>query len=270
MPSARQTADITLRFAKSSVVLHVGFLKVPIVNNHPELNIARTKNFASPGIMTVLVARRGAGFDQPYVEATTEDAKDRVYVGNNDFNDPQHHTATIDRSLDSGTIPPPAGFKKSRLETRSTLPQEGPEIRPAISSDGKTIYGIFYRWTKFEENRINATVDVVVVRDDNAGDSALPFTSLKDMGDNSSGVRVVTDRPLQWRNQTFLGQDRIGGDPAIAIDPRDSKSVYILWGDFVNNHYTLHVRHSSDSGVTCGDDLRTIPDAKNPGLAVND
>ena len=61
----------------------------------------------------------------------------------------------------------------------------------------------------------------------------------------------------------------MGGDPAIAVDPRDSKIVFVAWADQTNDQYTLHVRRSSDSGATWSNDLRTIPNAKNPGLALN-
>src|SRR5262249_28620981 len=60
----------------------------------------------------------------------TGSGSDRVYVGENDFNAPSGHTATVDFSLDAATAPPPANFVTSDpIETRATSPQDGPPTR---------------------------------------------------------------------------------------------------------------------------------------------
>ena len=89
----------------------------------------------------VLVDRTGRGVDQPYVQVATaasgpKKGKDRVYVGDNDFN-ATPETATIDPSLDAGKKNP--FFASVRIESRSTAGQDGPPIRPAIHPDG-TVY----------------------------------------------------------------------------------------------------------------------------------
>jgi len=67
-----------------------------------------------------------------------------------------------------------------------------------------------------------------------------------------------------------MGQERLGGDLSIAVDPRDSSKVYIAWGDTQAGVYTLHVRRSSDRGLNWSTaDLITISNGKNPALAVN-
>ena len=58
---------------------------------------------------------------------------------------------------------------------------------------------------------------------------------------------------------------------ASAVDPNNSSTVYIAWADQEGDDYTLHVRRSTDRGATwTPNDLRTVANATNPALAVND
>jgi hypothetical protein len=277
------TGDITLRFSSTTNNLYAGILRLP---GFLRLNILRTNNFIGPAPMTVLVDRNNV--DQPYVQATTFAGFDRVYVGNNDLGAPGGRTATIDQSLDANAAccpppPPPPTFTSIRIETRdtalipgTTLRQDGPPIRPAIHPDG-TIYAIFYGWRAAVGNFnpfATITTDVVVVRDDNFGAGATPFTSLVDPGDGRAGMRVVRNVTVPWANtpQPDFGQERfVGSNITIAVDPNDSSTVYIAWADRVGTtDYTLHVRRSLDRGVTWSPaDLRTITNATNPALAIN-
>jgi hypothetical protein len=82
---------------------------------------------------------------------------------------------------------------------------------------------------------------------------------------------VATGRFIRF-NDT-MGQERLGADLAITVDPADSKRVYVAWCDRVGGatgtDWTVHVRRSSDSGQTWTNDLRTVTNAKNPALAIN-
>ena len=50
-----------------------------------------------------------------------------------------------------------------------------------------------------------------------------------------------------------------------------SKTVYLAFADQpASAAYTLHLRRSDDSGANWTGDLHTIPNAKNPALAIND
>lgn len=257
------TGDITVRFASTSNVLYAGILRRP---GSLRLNILRTNNFLGAATMTVLVDRLSV--DQPYVQATTVAGSDRVYVGDNDFASPGGRTATIDQSFNADALAPI--FNSIRIEQRATSGQDGPPIRPAIHSDG-TIYAIFYGWRAFTGTV--ATTDVVVVRDDNAGMGPSPFTDLVD-SDGLAGMRVAQKRLVPWANfsQPNFGQERfVGSNITIAVDPNSSSIVYCAWADRVgNDDYTLHVRRSTDRGVTwSANDLRTVTNATNPALAVN-
>jgi hypothetical protein len=276
LPSETVTADVTLKFGTASNVLYAGILKQPIVDRTPELVICRTTDVTKPAVMAVLTHRRGAGVDQPYVSAVTVAGKDEVFIGDNDFNDRAGHTASIDRSTDGAMSPPPAGFDAPiRAESRDTqcgdFHQDGPEIRPAISSNGKTIYAAFNGWRSCSGSSDEigtVTSDVVVVRDDNGGVGTNPFSALLDPVDHRRGIRVVKARAFNW-DKPLLGKTRIGGDLAIAVDPRESKTVYLVWGDFVGNHHRLHLIRSTDAGATWSKDLRMVPDALNPAVAAN-
>jgi hypothetical protein len=204
--------------------------------------------------------------DQPYIAATTIAGKDHVFVGDNDYNF-KPGQAALDRSLDS----PHSSFTPFSVESRNG-PGDSSEVRPALTANGNVVYAAF--------NRINSasnecseswhagtrTSDVVVVRDDNGGASIPPFSSLVDPTDNKIG-RLVVNRTFAW--DKCLGGDRLGGDLAIAVHPGDQNKVYLVWSDWVNGHASLHLKYSTNGGQDWSENNKNIPDAKNPGLAVN-
>jgi hypothetical protein len=261
IPSPQQVFDITLRFSGAANHFYVSTLL-----NTPRpfpLLIGRSDDVARRRSLDHLADRGGKGADQPYIAATTVEARDRIFVGEKDYNSPTSKTAAIDRSLDGS----PGSFAQIAIEHRSTG-RDSCEVRPAISGDGKTVYAAFNHVT--HEKGDVLTADVVLVRDDDGGNSSAPFTSLTDPEDHTPGLRVVKNRTFNW-NHPMLGKDRLGGDLAVAVDPRDAHKVYLVWIEQVGNvHPTLHLRYSKDAGVTWSTDVRTITDAKNPGLAVNE
>lgn len=270
--SGSATGDITIRFSGSNQ-LYAGILRLP---GSLRLNILRTPNIRGDEPMSVLVDREYV--DQPYVRAATvpqggDTGRERVYVGNNDFAVvTRPRTASIDQSLDAGNADPP--FTTQRLDKRSPLGQDLPPIRIAVHPDG-TVYGVFYCFTAEQQGIL--TCHVVVVRAKGWATGAKPFEDLTDPDDNIPGRIVAKDRKVPWGDPGDtagpggLGQERIGGELSIAVDPRDSKTVYVVWADRVgDNDYTLHVRCSKDGGMTWSTkDLRTATNAKNGCLAVN-
>src|SRR5215208_1935576 len=265
VPSEIDTGDISPHFGSTTNNLYAGILRRP---GRLQLNVLRTSTFLQPNVMTVLENRSGA--DQPWTQAATvpigaDAGKDRVYVGNNDLS-VDSRTAAIDLSLDAASANP--AFDTARIERRATSGQDGPQVRPTIHPDG-TIYAAFYGWRSRNVITDLVTADVVVVRDDNWAAGPDPFTALVDGGDNVAGVRVVRGITFPWSNAPTLGQERLGGDLSIAVDPNDSSRVYLAWADQGTAGYTLHVRQSSDRGATWGPDLLTIANAKNPALAIS-
>jgi hypothetical protein len=268
------THDITVGFATSGGVLYAGILN----GSTGDMQILRTANPTSATTMTVLVDR--ASEDQPWVVANSVVVggvtHDHVFVGNEDGNQPAGRTATVDVSQDAATAPAPAGFTPIQLEHRATAViasigrgKDGPPIRIAAHSDG-TVYAAFERWAP-GQTFPNLNIDVVVTRDDNGGGSAAPFSALLDSLDGVIGQRVVTGRFALFN--AIMGQERLGSDLAIAVDPGNSSSTYISWCDRVGGasgtDWTLHVAHSTNRGASWLADVRTITNAKNPGLAVN-
>src|SRR5437867_13230029 len=263
-PVQRMTCDIT----------HA----MPTGENHPRgdlhagtlacaasitLDESESNDVSSSAVMNVQSTR--GNVDQPFVRALAISNSDHIYVGVNDFNQPNGHTATVDVSVDGG-----ATYKPVSVEARNTAGQDGPSIRPAVASDN-TVYAAYFGWRKFDGK--TATSDVVVVRDDAGAAGSSPFQALKDPSDNLPGRLVVQGVSIPWSNAPTLGQERIGSTLSIAVDPSNSSTVYVGWADRVGNGdiYTLHVRRSADRGVTWSNsDLphTTIKDATNIALSV--
>lgn len=273
LPGGNRTVDASMRFGGTSGVLYAGILR----SDNSNLNILRTNNYTGAGLMDILINR--ANDDQPWVEAATVMGgagvgQDRVYVSNNDTSQgtTTGRTASVDFSLNAATGAAPAGFvTTARIETRATAStgpsssQDGPSVRTAIHPNG-AIYGAYFGWRTFGTPNVS---DVVVVRDDGWANGATPFQALVDPGDAQPGMRVVTGVQIVSLS-TKLGTQRIGSQIAIAVDPRDSRAVYLAWCDGNSAaNYTIHVRRSTDGGQTWSTDLRTITSATNPGLAIN-
>jgi hypothetical protein len=273
VPSAGSigTGDITSRFGGTSNRLYTGILD----GATSDFEVHRSPNFTSPTAMTQLEGRSNE--DQPYVQAATVMGgagvgQDRLYIGVNDFNAPGGKTATIEQSLDAGLAAP--AFSSVRVERRATLGQNGPQVRPAIHGDG-TVYAAFYRWItssgSFPANTLVITnADLIVVRDDNWGQGATPFAGLTDASDGLAGRRVATGLSFPF-NQTGVaanGQERWGGDISIAVDPRNSSTVYVAFATLVSGTYTLRLVRSIDRGVTWSAVLLTASQAKNPSVAL--
>ena len=260
------TGDITVGFSTTGGFLYAGTLNGSTGN----LNILRTSSFTSTTPMTVLVDRTRE--DQPWVVAGTVvvsgTPRDRVFVGNNNFAQPAGQTATVDVSQNARTAAAPAGFAARRIERRVTSGQDGPPIRLALHTDG-TVYAAYHRWVTRSGNDV--TVDIVMTRDDGWGAGGTPFSALVDGGDGLIGQRVATGRFVRWNAN--MGQERLGGDLCVAVDPGNSANVWVAWCDRVGGaagtDWTIHVRRSTDRGQTWSADVRTVTNAKNPSLAIN-
>lgn len=272
VPSAPATHDITTGMSGTGKKLYAGILRAPTSN----LDFLRGTDFNLPNPMSLLQTRPNA--DQPFTHATTvktgpDAGKERVYIGDNDFN-AQPRTATIDQSLNAGAAA--AAFTSIRIEKRSTVGQDGPQIRPVSHPDG-TVYAVFYRWRaltgSFPANTLVITsADVVVVRDDHWGTGPNPFMALTDPSDNVAGRRVAqgVSCPFMVSGTSATGQQRLGGSLSVAVHPNNSSTVYVTWCDRrPNSILTLHVRRSSDRGQTwSASDLLTADNSTNAALAI--
>jgi hypothetical protein len=257
-----QTLDQTLRFAGNSNRLYAAY-----VDTSYNLDVVKKDNLASAGLTTNIYTKAGYVYDQPYIAASSVMGgsganSDRVYVGGNDFTTGASKTSSIVQSMDAGAAAPV--FATVVIEKRSTSGQDGPQVRTAIHLDG-TVYAIFYGWRSALGSDI--TADVVIVRDDNWGDGANPYSALADPSDSVAGKKIASS--IQFIFSYLLGNQRTAGDLSIAVDPRDSSIVYVAWAELLSSVYTLHLVRSTDKGATWSSDLLTITNATHPCLAVN-
>ncbi len=264
-----RTGDITVDLSKNNT-LYSGILTG---GSGLQMQILRSNNYLLPGTMTSLLTRNNV--DQPYVEVISPlggsgTNNDRLYVGNNDFSGASGRTASIEQSLNSATAPAPANLTTERLEVRSTAGQDGPPIRTATHPDG-TVYAIFDRLTNISVP--NVTSDVIVVRDDDWGQGATSYNNLTDPSDGLAGRIIVSG--ITWTfnsGVSGMGQARIGDRFSIAVDPRDSQTVYIVYVDRPTttiNSNRLNVLRSTDGGNNWSATLLTANNITIPQLAVN-
>ena len=257
IPSDSITSDTTVAGSLRLSRLHSGILRRP---GNLLMNILRTDDYAGSNLMDVRVSR--SNVDQPFVQARRIGNSDRVYVGSNDFG-LGARSAALDVSTDDGQT-----FRRVAIETRNTLGQNGPSIRPTVSSRDNTVYVAYFGWRSESGNLI--TSDIVVVRDDNGATEANPFRDLVDPSDNQPGRFVVRNVTIPWSNAPTLGFERIGSTLSIATDPTNSDIVYVAWADRIGDGdiYSIHVRRSTDRGRTWSGDLRTIRNATPFALAI--
>ena len=267
--SSTGTSDISLAFGSTGGRLYGGILRDPST----DLETLRVTTAASPTPMQTLASRPDN--DQPFTHAISKSGRDRVYIGNNDFQ-AGARTATIDVSANGRSVHP--AFKSIRIETRPTVGQDGPQIRPVAHPDG-TVYATYYGWRaqsgSFPGNTLVVTTDVVVVRDDTRGTGASPFRNLVDPSDNLPGRLVARNVriPFNRNGSPATGQQRLGGTLSLAVDRRANQSgtIYIAWADQQpQSMLTVHVRRSTDRGMTwSAADLLTAANATNAALAIN-
>jgi len=264
------TGDITVTFGPRSSALYAGILKMP-TGSGTTLRILRSKDATSATPMDVLTDRTGV--DQPFAQSMPNGKKSEVLlIGDNDFDLRPGKTSNVDYSLDAAAAT--AVFKNAGVEWRSSASQNGPQVRAACHASG-VVYVVYYGWRKqtgsFEGNTLIVTADVVVVRDDSGAAGPNPFMNLKDPKDSLPGRLVAQGVRFPFRSQgkTQEGQQRLGGDLSIAVDPNNSEVVYLAYSALSGTKYTLHVLESTDSGKSWSKDILTIPFGINVALSVN-
>lgn len=267
VPIDKISCDVTLGFGGLLNMLYVAAL-----NENWDFLICRSSELAQRGMDDSPLRQLQSGIDQPYIAVATINERDRVFVGANDWNGPPGRTAAVVRSLDGTAKSPNCDFTSVPIEFASPPPtRDGAEIRPAISADGKKIYSVFNRLISINGNR--RVGDVILVRDDEGGNSeTASFTALHNNQNGVAGFTVVKARTFLFDADNFpalLGRDRLGGDLAIAVDPQNAETLYLVWGQVLEGQPALNVTRSTNGGQDWSGILHTIRNAKNPGLAIN-
>ncbi|MBV9991161.1 MAG: hypothetical protein JOZ72_07685 [Alphaproteobacteria bacterium] len=271
IPSASgisNTADMTMHFDTSGNWLYAGILQANAVSY--TLNVLTTNDMTLTTPMTVVTGATMHPIDQPYASARTvngwyDAGKNRVWIGNRNFNfDPKG--ASIDVALDAATAMP--SFTEYEVDPTSPY-YDIYQNRTAAAADGH-VYGAYYRWQSASSGG-HFTADVVVVRDDNWGNGATPFTALTDSAaPHPAGQRVVAGTSVSdsGGSSATLGNEWLTGDLFVAVDPNNSAHVYVSYSDANPGDNTLHLVRSLDYGQTWNPVL-TASLAHNAAVAIN-
>jgi hypothetical protein len=211
--------------------------------------------------MTELATRSGP--DQPYVDSRKvfgwfDPNTDRAYVGNNIPGGTQN--AKVDQTLDAGAAM--VTFTPFTLDARAPAANDNFYVRAAIHPDG-TIYGAYQRQTM---GGSPPTFELVVRRDNAWAKTAPLYEALS----GATGVTVDTYPLTIDFSHNFAGE-RMAGDLSVAVDPRDSQTVYVSYAKRVSaaNPMELHLRRSTNGGGVWSGDLLTVSNAKQSSIAVN-
>jgi len=264
-PGNFNSFDITIGFNSAGTAFYAGYIRNPTFN----LEISRTTDLTFNTPLTVLNSPRST--DQPYIAVRTvtgwfDFGNDRIWTSNND-GAANPASATIDQTLDAANAAPV--FSQIRMDVGTPVGRDNYQTRTVSHADGH-IYAAFYRRKGTITGGYNA--DVVVVRDDNWGNSTPAFRNLVDSATMVAGQNVVTSTPVEDTagSSSALGNDWWGGDLSITVEPNDSSRVYISYQDSkAGAPKTDHLRRSTDFGQTWGPDLLAVPLAKNSSIAVN-
>jgi hypothetical protein len=266
VPTYPSTFDITVRFGPSSGNLYSAIL----LNKSSKMVILRTPDILGSNPMQKLLERDS--FDQPYIEVARSLGSEALYVGENNCCDVPvvgGKSANIDESFNAVTQSP--SFTKALIESRDALGFDLASVRIAVHQADNSVYGVFMGVPGLADDQ-TPLGNVVVVRDDQGGNGARPYSDLKDQGDKNPGKIVAKSLRMP---PGPLGQQRLSSQShvSIAVDPRALRNypIYVAWVDQSSTDLcTLHIQRSNDKGQTWSQDLRTIENATNPALAVNE
>jgi uncharacterized repeat protein (TIGR01451 family) len=185
---------------------------------------------------------------------------DHIFVGYNDVSVYPGKTATVRYSFDSGST-----WQETVLEKVATTPGwDSPNVRLAISADGRIVYAMFLRNT----NWLGATFgsdyqgEIVLMRDDGSGGSG--FSAL---GTGGTGSKVAAGIVLPWRTTMLRGQRFGTGNSDVAINPTAPATVYVAYVEVSGGVPVIRLRRSFDSGANFSL-VQSVTNACYPSLAV--
>jgi hypothetical protein len=180
--------------------------------------------------------------DQPWIRTGPSNS---VYVGYNNLSNAGGKTASINVSTNGGATYTPVSIDT----VGGAAGQDAPQIREAVS--GSTVYAAFTRWNTVIENSASGLrlgSNIVVVKSTNSGASFSAGTTV------ASPVTAFTNTSTGDNTNLSVGQERVGGDLAIAVDPNNANHLVVAYqsvGATVGSPVMqLVVAESTDGGAT--------------------
>jgi hypothetical protein len=204
--------------------------------------------------------------DQPWIRTGPSN---HVYVGFNDDGASAGKESSVNVSTDGGST-----YRTVTIDRVGGANGDSPATRIAVN--GSRVYAIFNRYGSVVESDANGerfNSEIVVVRSDNGG-----ADDFKALGTSGNGVTIATPISIFTDDENThltLGQERIGSDIAIAVDPNNANHVVVVYGDAPGpsdaNLVQLAVRESTDAGATWSQEKYRTPSSVRsalPGLAI--
>ena len=236
-----------------------------IINTHSAT--VTDSGFASPIQQYV-----GSGDnDQPWIRTGPSN---HVYVGYNNDGASDGKTASVNVSTDGGSSYTPVTVDRVGAQAGPGGNEDSPAVRLAVNDS--RVYALFNRYESVVETGANGdrfNSQIVVVRSDNGG--ADDFMAL---GTGGNGVTVATPVSVFTEDENTpltLGQERIGSDIAIAVDPNNANHVVVAYGDAPGPNgagiVQLVLKESTDGGATWSQEIHRTPSSTRsalPGLAI--
>jgi hypothetical protein len=247
--SGNGPGDRTLAYNSTGSQLYGAFLE----SNRNTFDVRSTPNPSTTTFGGGSIYTSTGTPDQPWIVASGQQS---VYIAFNDGGAAPNSACVIISTNGGATF-----GGRIRLDIGSPQGQDSP---PRVAVQGNKVYGLFARPTA-APGATTEQADIVVVRDDNGGAGNPPFQAL-----GGAQGAIVESGLVPVEGKLNLGQERIGADYSIAIDPSDTtgNTVYIAYVIVNNNQPEIHVRKSADGGTTWANALAPISNAALPALAV--
>ncbi len=194
----------------------------------------------------------GDGPVQPWTEAAFVEGVDRIYVAFNDLSQ-STKTASVRQSRDGGLT-----WQNTVIERN--VPGDGSDGSAVrVAARGDTVYAVFQRYNHVDANQ-DETGDIVIVRDDAGG-----AHNFMDLGVSGAGKAVATGETFP---QGSIGQERLGSDLSIAVDPNNPARVAVAYAAVQSGNIVVVVHLSTDSGASWSKIFTTPADSALPALAI--
>jgi PEP-CTERM motif len=239
------SADTTLAWSNSGTAYEARLISPSGVN---QVVVEKANNPIATGFNVAVPAATysgnpgGGGIDQPAIFAKQMGGADHIFIGLNDDNPNSGNTATVRYSTNGG-----GAFQNAVLDDKNPAQGDGPAVRVGIANDGHTVYAAYERFNSRTNagNPTDFNGDIVITRDDNGG--ANNFTNLKTGVNN--GVNIATNVVIPF-DKTTVGNERLGSDVSIAVDPNNANKVFVAYDKTVGGKGQVVVAESTDAGRT--------------------